>query len=541
MSQFPQYFPASGDFSGAFPNPVLQTSLPQFDTAASGVKYPDGTDNKGVWYGTNTKANAFNNTTITLGQNATTLSGNAVAVGTSASVNVMNGVAVGRSAQTNSIPNSIVLNATGSAASPSDASHALAISLNSSSVTPNRIGMTVNGAQREIRAYNNLYQTTATSGSTTVLTATSGLRQFFTGSSNETVQLPDVTTLSLGFEFEVYSKTSGVITITSSGGNTVTTLSGDNGVAFLTCVLLTGTTETSWSVITQNEVVLDNLAEVTWPTDPLTDGIFYGSGTRGNVFGGIAVGNGALTEYIDSVAIGHDASVTGNVGGIAVGRGALASNDNIAFGDAADASDALSFDAIAIGNGATCSGSGSICIGTNAFNAGEECVTIGHNATVVGDHNVAIGQNVVINGSNSVAIGNDSSAVGNCMVIGSSSNTVPESVLISTTSGTKLIRLELPASVTQTTNLNTAVTVDASQGFITLFSTLGSLGTASFTVNDNQCDSGSIIRTTVQSSTACLAHTTSVSAGSFGLRVVNTEASATAAAPIIHFDIYGPA
>jgi hypothetical protein len=63
------------------------------DSAATPTYPTDLTD--GVWYGLNTKANAFDSTTITVGSNASTAATNAIAIGTGAVASSADSVAIG--------------------------------------------------------------------------------------------------------------------------------------------------------------------------------------------------------------------------------------------------------------------------------------------------------------------------------------------------------------------------------------------------------------------------------------------------------------
>jgi hypothetical protein len=90
------------------------------------------------------------------------------------------------------------------------------------------------------------YATTATAAATTTLTVTSAYAQFFTGTTTQSVVLPVTNTLVLGFPFYIVNNSTGVVTIKSSGGNTIQAMaSGTN--AYLTCILTTGTTAASWN------------------------------------------------------------------------------------------------------------------------------------------------------------------------------------------------------------------------------------------------------------------------------------------------------
>lgn len=92
------------------------------------------------------------------------------------------------------------------------------------------------------------YTTTATAAGTTTLTVDSTYQQFFTGSTTQTVVLPVVSTLALGFSFLVVNKSSGNVTVQSSGANSIQVLAGGTSGTF-TCVAITGTTAASWNVI----------------------------------------------------------------------------------------------------------------------------------------------------------------------------------------------------------------------------------------------------------------------------------------------------
>lgn len=89
------------------------------------------------------------------------------------------------------------------------------------------------------------FSTTVTAAGTTTLTSSSNYYQYFTGTTIQTVQLPVVSTLILGQTFEIKNLSTGIVTITSSGGNTVATMPAGMD-AVIRCILLTGTTETSW-------------------------------------------------------------------------------------------------------------------------------------------------------------------------------------------------------------------------------------------------------------------------------------------------------
>lgn len=89
------------------------------------------------------------------------------------------------------------------------------------------------------------YTTTVTAAGTTTLTVASTRIQFFTGSSNQTVTLPVTSTMVLGQVFYINNLSTGLITVNSSGGNTIYILA--PGVASeFTVILTSGTSATSW-------------------------------------------------------------------------------------------------------------------------------------------------------------------------------------------------------------------------------------------------------------------------------------------------------
>lgn len=103
---------------------------------------------------------------------------------------------------------------------------------------------------------------TVTSAGTTTLTVASPYAQYFTGTTTQNVVMPVVTTLTLNQAWKIINNSTGIITIKSSGGNTITTLTA-GASATITCIALTGTDATSWSISYSTAVtpftVLSNL------------------------------------------------------------------------------------------------------------------------------------------------------------------------------------------------------------------------------------------------------------------------------------------
>jgi len=89
------------------------------------------------------------------------------------------------------------------------------------------------------------YTTTATAAGTTTLTVSSNHQQFFTGTTTQTIVLPVTSTLVLGMGYSIENNSTGVLTVQSSGLNSITTI--PVGVTTLfTCILTSGTTAASW-------------------------------------------------------------------------------------------------------------------------------------------------------------------------------------------------------------------------------------------------------------------------------------------------------
>ena len=89
------------------------------------------------------------------------------------------------------------------------------------------------------------YTTTVTAAGTTTLTASSNYRQFFTGTTTQTIVLPVTSTLVTGISWEIENNSTGVLTVNSSGGNLVGTVPA--GVCVhVVCIGTTLTTAADW-------------------------------------------------------------------------------------------------------------------------------------------------------------------------------------------------------------------------------------------------------------------------------------------------------
>jgi hypothetical protein len=155
------------------------------------------------------------------------------------------------------------------------------------------------------------YTTTATAAGTTTLTVGSTYFQFFTGSTTQTCKMPVTSTLALGQSWLIVNNSTGIVTVESSGGNTIQAMAASTAL-LVTCILLTGTTASSWNITAyQNTAgsylplsggtLTGNLA-----FNPTTDGI-TGTTAADNA------GSGTVGEFISSnIAAASAISVSSN-------------------------------------------------------------------------------------------------------------------------------------------------------------------------------------------------------------------------------------
>ena len=92
------------------------------------------------------------------------------------------------------------------------------------------------------------YATTATAAGTTTLVVGSAFQQYFTGTTTQTVVLPVTSTLVLGQSYSVTNASTGVVTVQSSGANTIIAQAAGTTVIY-TVILTSGTTAASWASV----------------------------------------------------------------------------------------------------------------------------------------------------------------------------------------------------------------------------------------------------------------------------------------------------
>lgn len=89
------------------------------------------------------------------------------------------------------------------------------------------------------------FTSTASSGGTLVLTATSNMIQEITGTMNHTVQMPDPSTMALGTPFIVINNSTGTVSINSSGSSPIQSMA-SNTQTDLILILTSGSGASSW-------------------------------------------------------------------------------------------------------------------------------------------------------------------------------------------------------------------------------------------------------------------------------------------------------
>ncbi len=89
------------------------------------------------------------------------------------------------------------------------------------------------------------YRTTATGAATTTLVIGDAYLQYFTGSTTQTIVLPDATTLQLGHSYFIVNLSSGVVTVNKNGGSLVQSMAANS---FMTITVTNiGTAAGSWN------------------------------------------------------------------------------------------------------------------------------------------------------------------------------------------------------------------------------------------------------------------------------------------------------
>jgi hypothetical protein len=121
--------------------------------------------------------------------------------------------------------NSVIGNATGSAATPAAVSMV-------SSPTPSTAMIRDANANVQINNIVENLTATPTSGATLTLTSASSGVQQFTGATTHTMVMPNATTLSVGTNYQVMNRSTGVVTVNANGGGLLQSMAG-NSIMFM--------------------------------------------------------------------------------------------------------------------------------------------------------------------------------------------------------------------------------------------------------------------------------------------------------------------
>lgn len=152
------------------------------------------------------------------------------------------------------------------------------------------------------------YFTTVSSGTPIVLTVASSRVQAITGSSAQTVQLPDATTLTIGSTFEINNNSTGLATITNNGGTTLLTIPSGGYARIINIATSTSNGAWDWHYLmpananygTAGMTITGTLAAgsasqfAVNASGVVTSGTWQGT-VIGSTYGGTGVNNGAST------------------------------------------------------------------------------------------------------------------------------------------------------------------------------------------------------------------------------------------------------
>lgn len=246
----------------------------------------------------------------------TTLSGD-VTIGATG-VMTIGAAAVSLAKLANLAANSVIGNSTGGAATPT------AVPMVSAATAS---AVAIRDANANAK-FNNTIQnltTTTTAAGTTTLTAASSFTQQFTGTTTQTVVLPDATTLAVGFQFYITNRSTGAVQVNASGGGALQTMAAGTSATFTAVTIGTaaGTwdvnyyapssagTVTTVSVVTANGLAGTVANATTTPAITLTTsvtGVLKGNGTA---ISAATVG----TDYVNNASFVTRETPTGLVNG----------------------------------------------------------------------------------------------------------------------------------------------------------------------------------------------------------------------------------
>ena len=178
--------------------------------------------------------------------------------------------------------NSVLANNTGSPAIPASVAMTSAATASAVSIRDANANLSLNNLIESLQVV------VSAAGTTTLAVGSPYLTQI-TGVTTQAITLPVASTLSLGQAFAVLNRSTGAVTVNSSGANLVQTMAA-NSQLIVTCVLISGTTAASWDAAYSTGVA--------GFTNPMTTGgdLIYGGAS------GVAtrLANGSAAQVLTS-------------------------------------------------------------------------------------------------------------------------------------------------------------------------------------------------------------------------------------------------
>ena len=146
--------------------------------------------------------------------------------------------------------------------------------------TPLAISSGGTGKGTGAAALANLYgfTSTTTSGGTTTLTNTSNYYQYFTGTSNQTINLPSTATLAQGWSFHLINASTGTLTVQTSSAALIGTVPSGT-TAMPTALTITGNTAADWEFGLTDFLSSTGSGAVVLNSSPTVNFLTLGAGT----------------------------------------------------------------------------------------------------------------------------------------------------------------------------------------------------------------------------------------------------------------------
>lgn len=186
--------------------------------------------------------------------------------------------------------------------------------------TPLAIGSGGTGSNSGNAAVTNLegFTTTATSGGTTTLTNTSTHKQFFTGTSNQTVTLPSTAGLAQGWSFHIVNQSTGTLTIQTSSAASLGTVP-PNTTCMPTALTTSGNTASDWEFGLTDFSTYTGTGAVVLNSSPTINFLNLGGGTTASP--PLDIASGTLVSAVAAGAVEYDGTVFYTTPNTTSGRG----------------------------------------------------------------------------------------------------------------------------------------------------------------------------------------------------------------------------